>query len=965
MNKPRFGLFLTMFLVGVLFIQAERSYGEASGTGPVQASIQLQPVLTGLTNPLFVTSSQDGSNRLFIEEQIGRIKVLQPGASTPTVFFDISSRLVFGGEQGLLGLAFHPQFLTNRRFFVDYTRAVDGATVIAEYHASVSDANVADPTEKILLIIPQPFVNHNGGMVTFGPDGFLYIGMGDGGSGNDPGNRAQNTNELLGKILRIDVDHPNGSVAYSSPPGNPFFSGGGRAEIFSVGMRNPFRFSFDRATGQLFVGDVGQDHWEEVDIVTAGGNYGWRIFEGNHCTNNDPTLCANTSGFTFPIAEYPHAQTSPSVPARCSITGGYVYRGTRGSLPAGAYIFGDFCSGEIVMLNNGTQTVLLNSGLNISSFGEDEAGEIYVVGLGGAVSRLASTNLGCSYSISPATESFTGTGGTGTVTVSAASLCSWTAASSESWININSGASGTGNGTVSYSVAANSQGLPRVGTLSVAGLVFAITQDVANGGNTQVNLTVSGGGAASSTTTGLGNLVHAGYATVTTSPTNTVNGTAVFSLRQNNVVVSEAGVPISPPTRTARVFIDFRTGVPAKDGREGLGTISVNTGIALVNLGGTTANVQFRLRDANGNELAVGNGVIPPEAHRAVFITELKEMAPDFNLPPNFSSATQFGSLDISSIQPMSIVALRLTTNQRGDTLLTTTPVSDLTQPPSSGPLFFPHFADGNGNQTALILLNTSNAIETGTLRFFSSPGGSQAIHRVGDVAPSDSFRYSIPPGGLFRLVSDGSPAAAVTGSIQLAPDNGTSTPVGAGILSLSQGGVLVTETGVPAATPVSHVRIYIDKSGGHDTGVAIAATGSSAVSVAFNAFQPDGSTPAGSGTINLASNGHDARFTGQIIAGLPDGFTGVLDVSSANSFVALTLRSLTNSRNEFLMSTFPVAAALQSLPAPIIFPQVADGGGYQTQFILLAFGVPTAATLNFFADDGTALAVGKLAAPR
>ncbi|MBZ5536109.1 MAG: PQQ-dependent sugar dehydrogenase [Acidobacteriia bacterium] len=965
MNKPLFGLFITLSLMGVIFIHADRNFGETAGAGPVLAPLQLVPVLTGLSNPLFVTSSQDGSNRLFVVEQGGRIKVLQPGASSPSVFLDISSKEVFGGEQGLLGLAFHPQFFTNRRFFVDYTRAGDGATVIAEYHASVSDANVADPVEKILLIIAQPFVNHNGGMVAFGPDGFLYIGMGDGGSGNDPGNRAQNTNELLGKILRIDVDHPNGSVPYSSPPGNPFFSGGGRSEIFSVGMRNPFRFSFDRGTGQLFVGDVGQDHWEEVDIVTIGGNYGWRIFEGNHCTNNDPALCANTSGFTFPIAEYPHAQTSPAVASRCSITGGYVYRGTRGSLPAGVYLFADFCSGEIVMLNSGTQTVLLNSGLNISSFGEDEAGEIYVAGLGGQVSRLVSGNLGCGYSISPATQSFNSGGGTGTVAVSAASGCTWSAASSVSWINVTSGGSGSGNGTVSYSVATNSQGLSRVGTLSVAGQVFAITQDVTNGGNTQVNLTVPSGGAASTTTTGQGNLVHAGYATVTTSPTNAVSGTAVFSLRQNNVIVSEAGVPISPPTTTARMFIDFRTGVPAKDDREGIGTIGVNTGIALVNPGGTTANVQFRLRDANGNELAVGNGVIPPEAHRAVFITELNGLAPDFNLPPNFSSASQFGSLDISSVQPLSIVALRLTTNQRGETLLTTTPIADLTLPGPSSQTFFPHFADGNGNQTSVILLNTSNNPETGVLKFFNNGGDSQAIRRVGDVSPTDSFRYSIPPGGLFRLASDGSPASAVTGSVQLTPDNGSSTPIGAGILSLSQNGVLVSETGIPSATPTSHARIYVDKSGGHDTGVAIAAPGNSAVTVTFRAFQADGSTPAGTGAMSLNSNGHDAKFAGQVVPGLPDSFTGVVDLSSVTPFVALTLRSLTNSRNEFLMSTFPVADVLQTPSAPIVFPQVADGGGYQTQFILLEIGAPTSATLKFFADNGTPLAIGKFALPR
>jgi glucose/arabinose dehydrogenase len=273
---------------------------------PASGAIQLEPVLTGLSSPLYLTSARDGTNRLFIVEQPGTIKVLQPGATTPTVFLDITSRVLSGGEQGLLGLAFHPQYTTNRRFFLDYTRQPDGATVIAEYQASTTDPNVAGTSETVLLVIPQPFANHNGGMIEFGPDGFLYIGMGDGGSGNDPGNRAQNINELLGKILRIDIDHPSGSLPYSSPPDNPFFGATpGRDEIYAVGFRNPFRFSFDRLTGQLFAGDVGQAAREEVDIVTRGGNYGWRVFEGTLCTNLDPALCSSGS-YVAPIAQYGH-----------------------------------------------------------------------------------------------------------------------------------------------------------------------------------------------------------------------------------------------------------------------------------------------------------------------------------------------------------------------------------------------------------------------------------------------------------------------------------------------------------------------------------------------------------------------------------------------------------------------------------------------------------------------------------
>jgi hypothetical protein len=245
--------------------------------------------------------------------------------------------------------------------------------------------NQADPaSEIVLLVVPQPYENHNGGMIEFGPDNLLYIGLGDGGSGNDPQNHAQNSDDLLGKILRIDVDRPaSASVPYSSPQSNPFYgASAGRDEIFATGFRNPWRFSFDRFNGQLYVGDVGQGEREEIDIVTLGGNYGWRIFEGTLCTNLDPGSCSAQT-FDPPVAEYGHSS------GRCSVTGGYVYRGTQSSLPYGAYIFADFCTGEIFMLHQSAQTLLADTDLNISSFGEDEAGEIYVVGLGGSVERIA------------------------------------------------------------------------------------------------------------------------------------------------------------------------------------------------------------------------------------------------------------------------------------------------------------------------------------------------------------------------------------------------------------------------------------------------------------------------------------------------------------------------------------------------------------------------------------------------
>jgi glucose/arabinose dehydrogenase len=353
--------------------------------GQSTPDIELEQILSGLSSPVFITSARDDTDRLFIIEQQGRVLVMPRTRGIPTEFLNVIPDVLSGGERGLLGLAFHPKFKENGRFFVNYTRRPDGATVIAERHVSPGNPNQADSKEVILLVIEQPFSNHNGGMIAFGPDGFLYIGMGDGGSANDPGNRAQNVEDLLGKMLRIDVDTPNGAVPYSSPPGNPFFGPTrGRDEIFAFGLRNPWRFSFDRATGQLFAADVGQNAIEEIDIITNGGNYGWRVFEGTNCTNNDPQRCP-TLNHVAPIAQYNHSS------GRCSITGGYVYRGTEGTLPLGAYVYGDLCTGEIFMLDAGRQVLLRDTGLTISSFGEDEAGEIYVVGIGGSIHKLTAS----------------------------------------------------------------------------------------------------------------------------------------------------------------------------------------------------------------------------------------------------------------------------------------------------------------------------------------------------------------------------------------------------------------------------------------------------------------------------------------------------------------------------------------------------------------------------------------------
>lgn len=383
----RFLKFLVVSAVSFLMLAAIVS----AQTAPT-LTVRQQPFVSGLSSPLFVTNAKDGTKRIFIVQQGGIIKVVQPGSNQATDFLNITSKVLSGGERGLLGLAFHPQFATNGYFFVNYTRQTDGATIIARYKTTDATNALGDAaSERILLTIAQPFSNHNGGMIEFRNDNGtnnLYIGMGDGGSGNDPNNRAQNINDLLGKFLRItpDVSGSTTAPAYTNPSDNPYVGVNGADEIYAIGVRNPFRWSFDRGgTRQLWAGDVGQESVEEVDIITKGGNYGWRVYEGTSCTNLDPSLCV-PANFIPPVFQYSSATGS----SRCSITGGYVYRGGLGTVPNGAYLYGDYCTGEILMWNNNQQTLLLDGvNFDLSSFGEDEDGEIYVCGLStGNVTKL-------------------------------------------------------------------------------------------------------------------------------------------------------------------------------------------------------------------------------------------------------------------------------------------------------------------------------------------------------------------------------------------------------------------------------------------------------------------------------------------------------------------------------------------------------------------------------------------------
>ncbi len=374
-----------------------------SAFDPATFKLGLVPVLSGLSQPVFVTSAGDGSNRLFVVERAGRIRVAVNGQLQSTPFLDIRSIVTSSGlEQGLLGLAFHPSYASNGRFFVYYTSTTTSPTgstsvgdnTLARYQVSSGNPNVADlASAKTLFAIPDKYLNHNGGMLAFGPDHYLYVGLGDGGSGGDPDGNGQNRNVLLAKLLRLDVDTGSGVAPYYSvPPTNPFVGQANvKQEIWAYGLRNPWRFSFDRGTNDLYIADVGQNLYEEIDRQAAGSSggqdYGWNIMEGFHCYPPTVTSCSQ-AGLMLPIAEYGHTS------GNCSITGGYVYRGPSAPALAGVYLYGDYCSGRIWALQNGVQTELLDTTLGISSFGEDEAGDVYVVDLGstsantGAVYRL-------------------------------------------------------------------------------------------------------------------------------------------------------------------------------------------------------------------------------------------------------------------------------------------------------------------------------------------------------------------------------------------------------------------------------------------------------------------------------------------------------------------------------------------------------------------------------------------------
>jgi glucose/arabinose dehydrogenase len=384
--------FRTSLAIGILWSAALACEGDGGATepredSPVHSGMGLETVVEGLDFPVWLTSPPDDP-RLFVVEKGGRVVIVADGSLVPTPFLDLRSQVSTGNEQGLLSLAFHPDYAANGRFFVDLTDPA-GDTRVIEFRVSASDPDRADPgSARVVLAIDQPFSNHNGGLVLFGPDGMLYVGTGDGGSGGDPRGNGQSLGTLLGKLLRIDVD---GGDPYAIPSDNPFVdTPGARPEVWAYGLRNPWRFSFDRETGDLYIADVGQNRIEELNAVRGAGaglNYGWNVMEGTRCF--EPSEGCNRSDITLPVTEFDHGDG-------CSVTGGFVYRGSAIPDLRGRYLYSDYCSGFVRSFrfaggradDQRRLPELEPSDNAVTSFGQDADGEMYLLTAGGSVHRI-------------------------------------------------------------------------------------------------------------------------------------------------------------------------------------------------------------------------------------------------------------------------------------------------------------------------------------------------------------------------------------------------------------------------------------------------------------------------------------------------------------------------------------------------------------------------------------------------
>jgi glucose/arabinose dehydrogenase len=382
------GIILAFSLITIFFF-----WRTPNSSGQTQAAYSTEVAFPNLTFnlPDGLVSPGDGTNRLFVTEQTGKIMVFENTRNTTAskVFLDLSDRVLYGGEQGLLGLAFHPNYSNNGYFYVNYNMDNPRRTIISRYHIMASDPDQADKSsEQILLEVNQPFENHKGGQSAFGPDGYLYIGLGDGGSGGDPFGNAQNRTVLLGKVLRIDVNSPSQGRNYGIPADNPFVGNtlGYREEVYAYGFRNPWRFSFDQASRKLWVADVGQDQREEIDIVEKGKNYGWNLMEGSLTYSSGSQV-----GLELPVWEYGHDQG-------IAIIGGYVYRGSTLTGLVGSYVYGDYGSGKIWALTLNatgapTNSLLIDSSLTITSFGVDAQNELYICAFDGKIYKISQSGV--------------------------------------------------------------------------------------------------------------------------------------------------------------------------------------------------------------------------------------------------------------------------------------------------------------------------------------------------------------------------------------------------------------------------------------------------------------------------------------------------------------------------------------------------------------------------------------------
>jgi hypothetical protein len=439
-----------------------------------------------------------------------------------------------------------------------------------------------------------------------------------------------------------------------------------------------------------------------------------------------------------------------------------------------------------------------------------------------------------------------------------------------------------------------------------------------------------------------------GYAIVTVHDGSVPFANAVMSYTRDGVVISEVVVSPSAPTLSARLFVDFRTDVPS-----GSGSVDVNTGISLVNMGTRTAQISLLLRNLQGDSTPIAFGTLDldEKAHVSKFINQFD---PDFVLPPSFSSTIGFGSLEIASDQPISIHALRMTINQRGEPLFTNMPIADLKSSLETSPLNFPQIADGGGYQTTLLLVNTSDVQESGTLYFFKSDGSPYKVRLHPEEEAVSQHQYTIQANGALRILTDGAPSETTAGWVQLVPSKGV-TPAGVGILGYHSHGILVSEFGAPPAASTTHARMFIDCSSNRETGLAIVASGNHKSAVTLRAYQSDGTADTGiiPAEIQLSAYGHYSAFANQLFSELPSEFTGILDLQSSTPFAALELRSFFNSRNDFLITAFPVADYDSPSSDSIVIPQITTGDGYQTEMLFLNTGDETRATLNIFEEEG------------